>query len=120
MSLTKATDAENEELVNGKEIATLNDHVVPADPRQGATLLPGPIAAIITTGTGLASFSIRATTKVGGWTLYGFREGTLKSLSVSRSVVEQVLVLAGRDVAARSGGELGRQEAAGILEWSVC
>jgi pimeloyl-ACP methyl ester carboxylesterase len=101
------------------ELDRVNELAANADPRHGVTLLPRPIAALVSTGTGIASLSVRATTKVGGWTLYGFREGTLKSLSVSRSVVEQVLVLAGRDVAARSGGELGRQEAAGILEWSI-
>ena len=119
MPLLKLQDVEKGHEVDRNEAARLTNCIATTDPHQGATLLPRPIASLISTGTGLASLSVRATTKVGGWTLYGFREGTLKSLSVSRSVVEQVLVLAGRDVAARSGGELGRQEAAGILEWSV-
>lgn len=119
MPATKVQDVEKALDLDANEVARMNNSFATADPHQGAPLLPRPIAAIVSTGTGIASLSVRATTKVGGWTLYGFREGTLKSLSVSRSVVEQVLVLAGRDVAARSANELGRQEAANILEWSV-
>jgi hypothetical protein len=119
MQSTKEQDLEKGHAADGGKVTKLDDYIAVADPRQGTTLLPRPIASLVTTSTGIASLSVRATTKVGGWTLYGFREGTLKSLSVSRSVIEQVLVLAGRDVAARSNGEWGRQEAAGVLEWSV-
>ena len=119
MPSAKMPDVEKGQEVDQDEAVRLNNSISTTDPTHGATLLPRPIAALVSTGTGIASLSVRASTKVGGWTLYGFREGTLKSLSVSRSVVEQVLVMAGRDVAARSGGELGRHEAAGILEWSI-
>lgn len=112
-------DLENGQKAEEDEIAIATDYVPAVGPVQAGTLLPSPIASLVSTGTGIASLSVRATTKVGGWTLYGFREGTLKSLSVSRSVVEQVLVLAGRDVASRSGSDLNRQETAGILEWSI-
>lgn len=119
MQSTRVQDLEKGHTVDEGEVTRLNKYIAAANAHQGTTLLPRPIASLVSTGTGIASLSVRATTKVGGWTLYGFREGTLKSLSVSRSVIEQVLVLAGRDVAARSNGEWGRQEAAGVLEWSV-
>jgi Lipase (class 3) len=101
------------------QMARVNDFASTTDPRLGSTLLPGPIAAVISTTTGVASLGVQVGTRVGAWTIYGFRESTLKSLSVSRSIAEHVLVLAGRDVAARSGGELGRQEAASILQKSI-
>ena len=119
MPSERMQDIEKGQEADNPEVAIVSDHVATPGPVQASTLLPRPIAALVSTGTGIASLSVRATTKVGGWTLYGFREGTLKSLSVSRSVVEQVLVLAGRDVASRSGSELNRQETAGILEWSI-
>lgn len=119
MPSERIQDLEKGQVADNHDVAIVSDHLATAGPVQASTLLPRPIAALVSTGTGIASLSVRATTKVGGWTLYGFREGTLKSLSVSRSVVEQVLVLAGRDVASRSGSELNRQETAGILEWSI-
>lgn len=96
-----------------------NQQVIIAQPAQGRTLLPGPAAALVSGVTGITSFYVRAGTKVGGWGLYAGREATLKTLSVGRSVLETVLVAAGRDVSARSNGELGRAEAENILERSV-
>src|SRR6201999_873003 len=90
-----------------------------AQPQQGRTLLPRPAAAIVSGVTGLTSFYVRGATKVGGWGLYAGREATLKTLSVSRSALEAVLIAAGRDVSARSNGELGRAEAENLLERSV-
>jgi hypothetical protein len=69
--------------------------------------------------TGLTSFYVRAGTKIGGWGLYAGREATLKTLSVSRSALETILIAAGRDVATRSNGEIGRAEAENLLERSV-
>ncbi|EHY59395.1 hypothetical protein HRR83_001328 [Exophiala dermatitidis] len=93
--------------------------IVLAPPLQGRTLLPAPAAAVISGITGLTSFYVRAGTKVGGWGLYAGREATLKTLSVSRSALESVLVAAGRDVSARSHGDLGRSEAENLLERSI-
>lgn len=86
---------------------------------QGGTLLPGPAAAVVSGIAGITSFYVRAGTKIGGWGLYAGREATLKTLSVSRSALEAVLIAAGRDVSARSNGELGRAEAENLLERSV-
>lgn len=93
--------------------------VVLAQPQPGRTLLPAPAAAIVSGVTGLTSFYVRGATKVGGWGLYAGREATLKTLSVSRSALETILIAAGRDVSSRSGGELGRAEAENLLERSV-
>lgn len=97
-----------------------NQQLVIAQHPQGRTLLPGPAAALVSGVTGITSFYVRAGTKIGGWGLYAGREATLKTLSVGRSVLESVLIAAGRDVSARSNGELGRAEAENILERSVC
>lgn len=97
-----------------------NQQIIVTPPTQGRTLLPGPAAALVSGVTGITSFYVRAGTKVGGWGLYAGREATLKTLSVGRSVLETVLIAAGRDVSARSNGELGRAEAENILERSVC
>jgi hypothetical protein len=93
--------------------------VVLAQPQQGRTLLPRPAAAIVSGVTGLTSFYVRGATKIGGWSIYAGREATLKTLSVSRSALESILIAAGRDVSSRSYGELGRAEAENLLERSV-
>lgn len=105
---------------NDLDYAPPNQHnIVLARSPQGRTLLPAPAAALVSGITGLTSFYIRAGTKVGGWGLYATREATLKTLSVSRSVLETVLIAAGRDVSYRSSGDLGRAEAENLLEKSV-
>ncbi len=96
-----------------------NELVLPPRP-QGRTLLPAPAAALVSGITGLTSFYVRAGTKVGGWGIYAGREATLRTLAVSRSALESILIAAGRDVAVRSNGELGRAEAESLLEKSVC
>lgn len=101
--------------------AKVNTQVVVRDTQQqGATLFPRPIASAVSGLTGVASFNVRAATKIGGWTVYASREATLKSLSVARSAAEQVLILAGRDVASRTAPDsLGQLEAANALESAI-
>jgi hypothetical protein len=93
----------------------------PPDPvaSSGRTLLPGPFAALISTVTGVSSLSIKVGTRVGGLWIAGAREATLTGLELTRAAVEAVLTTAGRDVSQRRSGELGRAEAASILEKSV-
>ena len=93
--------------------------IILTPPQQGRTLLPAPAAAVVSGITGLTSFYVRTGTKVAGWGLYAGREATLKTLSVSRSALEAVLIAAGRDVSSRSNGEIGRAEAENLLEKSV-
>ena len=87
----------------------------PSLPHQNGTLFPAPVAAIISAGTGIGAFSVRAGTRIAGWGLYAGREGTLKTLSLSRSAAETVLYLAGRDLASRSTSELSHQDAVNLL-----
>ena len=102
-----------------EEFDDAQKEIVLAQPPQGRTLLPAPAAAVVSGITGLTSFYVRAGTKIGGWGLYAGREATLKTLSVSRSALETVLVAAGRDISSRSNGEVGRAEAENLLERSV-
>jgi hypothetical protein len=85
----------------------------------GRTILPGPFAAFVSTITGVSSLSIKVGTSVGGLWIAGAREATLTGLELTRAAVETVLTKAGRDVSQRRNGELGRAEAASILEKSV-
>ena len=85
----------------------------------GRTLLPGPIASLVTTLTQTASFGLRVGTKVGGFAIAGARETTLTSLELTRAAVKAILTRAGRDVSERRNDELGRVEAETMLERSV-
>jgi hypothetical protein len=85
----------------------------------GRTLLPGPFAAFVSTITGVSSLSIKVGSSVGRLWIAGAREATLTGLELTRAAVETVLTKAGRDVSQRRNGELGRAEAASILEKSV-
>ncbi|EXJ87043.1 hypothetical protein A1O3_04000 [Capronia epimyces CBS 606.96] len=111
--------AENSVGEAGDDQEDQSKELVLAPPLQGSTLLPAPAAAVVSGFTGLTSFYVRVGTKVGGWGLYAGREATLKTLSVSRSALEAILVAAGRDVSARSNGDLGRAEAENLLERSI-
>ena len=93
------------------------------DPRSiaspGRTVLPGPIASLVTTFTQTASFGLRIGTKVGGFAIAGARETTLTSLELTRAAVEAILTRAGQDVVERRSDGMGRVEAENILERSV-
>src|SRR5436305_6978593 len=93
----------------------------PPDPvaSSGRTLLPRPFAALVSTITGVSSLSIKVGTSVGGLWIAGAREATLTGLELTRAALEAVLTTAGRDVSQRRNGELGRAEAASILEKSA-
>ena len=85
----------------------------------GSTLLPRPVASLISLITQSTSLSLRLGTFFGGAALDGARATTLTSLELSRALVEGILTRAGRDVAIRSGDEHGRTEAESLLERSV-
>ncbi|KAH8654538.1 hypothetical protein BGZ60DRAFT_532906 [Tricladium varicosporioides] len=85
----------------------------------GSTLLPAPIANVVSLVTRSSSLYLRLGTFIGGLAIDGARVTTLTSLEVSRALIEAILVRSGRDVAERSIGELGRAEAEGILERSI-
>lgn len=83
------------------------------------TLLPRPVASLVTLITQSTSLSLRVGAFLGGFALDSARSTTLTGLELSRAVVEGILVRAGRDVVARSGDEYGRVEAETLLERSV-
>ena len=117
--VSKANTSDDEDTVGSSDAGDHKELAI-AQAQQGRTLLPTPAAAIVSGVTGLTSFYVRGATKVGGWGLYAGREATLKTLSVSHSALESILVAAGRDLSARSNGDLGRAEAENLLERSVC
>lgn len=90
-----------------------------APPTSGATLLPRPVASLVSLVTQSTSLSLRLGTFFGGVALDGARVTTLTGLELGRAVVEGILTRAGKDVALRSGDEHGRAEAEGLLERSV-
>lgn len=84
-----------------------------------ATLLPRPVASLVSLVTQSTSLSLRLGSFFGGVALDGARSTTLTGLELSRAVIDGILTRAGRDVAARSGGERGKAEAESLLERSV-
>lgn len=84
-----------------------------------ATLLPRPVASLVSFVTQSTSLSLRLGTFFGGAALRGARSTTLTGLELSRAMIEGILTKAGRDVAVRSSGERGKAEAESLLEWSV-
>lgn len=109
---TNDDEVQMQELVDETGLDALDQNT------QGPTLIWEPAAKIVSGVTGLGSFYVRASSKLGGWGVAVGREATLKGLEVSRSLAEYILVSAGRDVASRSS-EYGRNEADGLLERSV-
>ena len=94
---------------------------VSAAPQQlvGSTLLPAPVANVVSLVTRSSSLYLRLGTFIGGLALDGARVTTLTGLELSRALIESILHRAGKDVALRSTGELGRVEAEGLLERSI-
>jgi pimeloyl-ACP methyl ester carboxylesterase len=84
-----------------------------------STLLPTPIANVVSLVARSSSLYLRLGTFIGGLALDGARITTLTGLELSRAVIEGILHRAGRDVATRSTGELGQAEAEGLLERSI-
>ncbi|KAI9369413.1 hypothetical protein BJX61DRAFT_536446 [Aspergillus egyptiacus] len=85
----------------------------------GASLLPRPVASLVSFVTQSTSLSLRLGTYFGGVALDGARVTTLTGLELSRAVIEGILTRAGRDVAVRSGDSHGKAEAESILERSL-
>ncbi|KAJ5706772.1 hypothetical protein N7488_006573 [Penicillium malachiteum] len=85
----------------------------------GTTLLPRPLASLVSLLTQSTSLSLRIGSFFGGVALDGARATTLTSLELSRAVIEGILTRAGRDVALRSSDDHGRVEAESLLERSL-
>lgn len=101
-----------------EEAARLAEHERRLPPA-AATLLPAPIASAISLATRSSALYLRLGTYIGSLALDGARVTTLTGLELSRVIIEGILHRAGRDVADRSKGALGRAEAEGLLERSI-
>ncbi|KAG9242158.1 hypothetical protein BJ878DRAFT_426534 [Calycina marina] len=86
---------------------------------ESSTLLPAPIASVVSLVTRGSSLYLQLGTFIGGLAIDGVRVTTLTGLELSRAIIESVLVRAGKDISTRSTGEIGRVEAEGILERSI-
>lgn len=67
----------------------------------GPTLLPGPVASLVSVISKSTSVSIRLGSFVGGAALAGARIGTLTGLELGRAAIEGILHRAGHDVNSR-------------------
>ncbi|KAK2746522.1 hypothetical protein FQN57_003148 [Myotisia sp. PD_48] len=115
---TDEQPAKGSELItrNSQQIVYSNDD---DDRSRQKTVLPRPLASLVSLVTHSTSLSFRFWTYVGGYAIDSARATTLTGLELSRAVVEGILIRAGRDVASRSGHEYGRNEAETLLERSL-
>ncbi|OBT85808.1 hypothetical protein VE02_06033 [Pseudogymnoascus sp. 03VT05] len=84
-----------------------------------STVLPKPVASAISLATKSSALYLRLGTLVGKLAIDGARVTTVTGLELSRAVVERILFSAGEDVVKKSTGQVGRQEAEGLLERSI-
>lgn len=85
----------------------------------GPTLLPTPIAKVVSLATRSTSIALRMGTLIGGFGLDAAKVTTLSSLELGRAILEGILGRAGKDVISRSGSDLGRADAENVLEKSL-
>ncbi len=83
------------------------------------TILPAPVANVVSFTTRSSSAYLRLGTLIGRLALDSGRIATTTSLEVGRTVLERIFFRAGDDIASRSTGEIGRQEAESLLEKSI-
>lgn len=93
--------------------------VDPPSPEIPATLLPSPVADVVSLVTRSSSLYLRVGSFIGGLALDSARVTTLTGLELSRAIIEGILTQAGSDIAIRARGELGRSDAEGLLERSI-
>ncbi|KAF4508852.1 hypothetical protein G6O67_005183 [Ophiocordyceps sinensis] len=88
-------------------------------PHPGPTLLPGPVAQVISLATRSTGLAIRLSSFVSSYGLDAARFTTLSSLELARGMVEVVLSRAARDSLAQSDSQLAAADAETILERSL-
>ncbi|KAJ8130896.1 hypothetical protein O1611_g2731 [Lasiodiplodia mahajangana] len=91
----------------------------PATPYPAGTLLPGPMANVVSFATRSTSFALRIGTAVCGHGLGAAKVTTLSTLELGRGILNGILTRAGRDVYVGSTSELARADAESILEMSL-
>lgn len=120
MMFAKHTEPERDPPIETQaQIISLDTNASHVPATSGTTLLPRPVASLVSLLTQSTSLSLRVGTFFGGVALDGARATTLTGLELGRAVIEGILTRAGRDVAFRSGDEHGRREAESLLERSV-
>ncbi|KAI9845608.1 MAG: hypothetical protein M1838_001668 [Thelocarpon superellum] len=102
-----------------EKVVSRNTPPSPPSTTTPPTLLPSPIASLVSLATRSSSLYLSVGTYLGGLAIDGARITTLTGLDLSRAVVESILVKAGRDVTSHSSGELGKAEAESLLERSI-
>ncbi|KAH8648522.1 lipase [Xylariales sp. PMI_506] len=85
----------------------------------GRTLLPAPVASLVSLATRSTSFALRFGTFIGGYGFGAAKFTTLSSLELGRGILEGLLSRAGKDVVDRTRSDLGKDNAETILERSL-
>lgn len=91
--------------------------LIPTSP--GRTLLPSPIANVISLWSRSTSLALRVGTVIGGYGFGAAKATTLSSLELGRGILEAILHRAGNEAFIRSNSELGRADAETIMERSL-
>ena len=89
------------------------------DPCQGNTLLPHPIASVISFAARSSSLSLRVGTFFGNAAVSGARATTLTGLECGRGILEGIISRAGRDVVDNSTGDQAKEAMESYIEWTV-
>lgn len=93
--------------------------IAPPHPASGPTLLPGPVASLVSLFSRSTTVSIRLGSLIGETALDAARIGTLTGLELGRAAVEGILTRAGRDVNSRCGVDRREEYVEGWTEKGV-
>lgn len=102
------------------ETTTVGQLIGPSPyPAPGPTLLPGPLASLVSLFSRSTTVSIRLGSLIGGTALDAARIGTLTGLELGRAAVEGILARAGRDVNSRRAAGGGEEDVEGWTKTGV-
>ncbi len=110
-----ASAEDNEGQLNSQNVDLVD--CVPVD--GGGTLLPAPLASLVSLATQSTSASLRFGTFIGSLALNGARASTLTGLELGRGMVDGILSLAGNDVSNHSRSPPSSEEADRLLRRST-
>ncbi|KAI1108571.1 hypothetical protein F5Y14DRAFT_74623 [Nemania sp. NC0429] len=91
----------------------------PSAPRPAGTLLPGPVANVVSFATRSTCFALRISTAVCSHSLGAAKVTALSTLELGRDILNGILTKAGRDVFVESPSDMARADAESILEMSL-
>lgn len=89
------------------------------DDKPSGTVLPSPLASLVSLTTATSLLSLRAAAFFGSLAIKAARTGTLTGFELGRVVFEGILARAGNDLAGSSTGEVGQAAAEGLLQKAV-